>query len=171
MSDPAPERPRVWPGAFAERLARAAGGRFVSVVPIASSSRVRTRAEATELWRDLRTRAEELIAEANAVLIELPGGDGGPTLSLLDELGGDVLGFVIGYDGRWARIRREVDGPTAHVGLERSSSPGPAGHVRLAGVAAVESIVLELVLAVPSAVGTKRTFARDDPHRRRTPAG
>jgi hypothetical protein len=60
----------------------------------------------------IRSLAEQLVCEANAVLRE-----SGDVISLDDERGPGVLGFTLGYRGRLARVRTAVSGRFAEARL------------------------------------------------------
>lgn len=74
---------------------------------------------ATDAQVIIRSLAEQLVSEANAVLRER-----GDVISLDDEVGPGELAFTLGYRGRSARVQTRMAGRSALVSL---IVPGRAG--------------------------------------------
>lgn len=65
-------------------------------------------AEAAHTQVEVRSLAEQLVSEANAILREH-----GDAISLVDDSGPDELAFTMGYQDRSARVRTMLSGRTA----------------------------------------------------------
>lgn len=94
---------------------------------------------ATDRQVVVRSLAEQLVSEANAVLREH-----GSTISLVDHPGPGLLAFTLTYGERSARVQTKVDGHSAIGRLEI------AGHEterprRLTSEDELQSLVLSLV--------------------------
>jgi hypothetical protein len=89
----------------------------------------------------LRSLAEQLVCEANAVLSAA-----GQRIALDDELGGQALSFTITYQGRSARIATRREAGVARASLDHWG-PRPPQLVELAGPAALEDLIAALVSA------------------------
>jgi len=76
--------------------------------PRTGPSRQRSVAAGTGTQVEIRSLAEQLVSEANAVLREH-----GTAISLVDDTGPGELTFALGYRGRSARVRTRVTGHTA----------------------------------------------------------
>ncbi|MGE3287796.1 MAG: hypothetical protein AB7J32_17115 [Pseudonocardia sp.] len=102
------------------------------------SSELRSVAQANDDWVAQRARAEQVVAEANAMR-----NGHAPLIDLVDQIGADHLGFALTVGGRTAAVVMHLTGRTAWVELERSyvRSDGP---VELADLQALEDLVIEL---------------------------
>jgi hypothetical protein len=89
----------------------------------------------------LRSLAEQLVCEANAVLSAA-----GQRIALEDELAEQVLAFTISYRGRRARIATRREGGAARASLDQCGPRAPR-LVELAGPAALEDLIAALVSA------------------------
>ncbi|MGB3696628.1 MAG: hypothetical protein WBA05_04280 [Gordonia sp. (in: high G+C Gram-positive bacteria)] len=98
-----------------------------------------TVAEAADTQVIIRSLAEQLVSEANAVLTDAPDAR---VISLVDETGPGALAFTLGYADRSARVETVVSGHTATaqlvVGGQRQSR-------RLAGEDEMAALVLDLI--------------------------
>jgi hypothetical protein len=102
-------------------------------------SRPESVAEATHTQVEIRSLAEQLVSEANAVLREH-----GNTITLVDDCGPRELAFTMGYGDRAARVRTALTGRTAVAQL---LIPGqPAGEPRrLTNDDELQALVLSLL--------------------------
>jgi hypothetical protein len=87
----------------------------------------------------IRSLAEQLVCEANAVLRET-----GDVISLDDDCGPGALGFSLGYRGRSARVRTEVASPYAQARLLAGGEPD-RGPSRLVGANEMRALLLTLI--------------------------
>lgn len=71
-------------------------------------SRPESVARATHTQVEVRSLAEQLVSEANAILRELGG-----AITLVDDSGPGELAFTLGYADRTARVRTALSGRTA----------------------------------------------------------
>jgi hypothetical protein len=85
-------------------------------------------AVAVDEWFSLRARAEQLVAEANAML-----GAGQERIELRDEYGTEVLAFVIARRGGWLRLLVHRDEQTrgGRVEIDRPGGASPMHPVDL----------------------------------------
>jgi hypothetical protein len=103
------------------------------------SSELRQRAAAVDTWFSLRTRSEQLVAEANAMM------DGRcPLIDLVDESGTGELAFTLRHGRRWARLRVHDSGPAAFVELEPWTGRSAAPTEPVDG-AALEDLLAQLI--------------------------
>jgi hypothetical protein len=76
-------------------------------------SELRSRAATVDTWFYLRTRAEQVVAEANAML------EGrAPLFDLEDESGSGRLAFVVRHGSRWMRLRIDHVDPRTFLELD-----------------------------------------------------
>jgi hypothetical protein len=94
---------------------------------------------ATDAQVIIRSLAEQLVSEANAVLREH-----GDVMSLEDEVGPGSLAFTVGYRERAARVQTVMAGRSAVVQLivDGRSEAAPR---RLAGEDELRALVLRLI--------------------------
>jgi hypothetical protein len=94
---------------------------------------------ATDVQVRIRSLAEQLVCEANAVLRET-----GDVITLDDECGPGALSFTLGYRGRSARVRTAVSGQYAQARLFVAGEPrhGPRC---LAGEGELRALLLTLI--------------------------
>ncbi|MFE9322491.1 hypothetical protein ACIHDR_24475 [Nocardia sp. NPDC052278] len=112
-------------------------------VPETQPSRPRPIPEATDNQVVIRSLAEQLICEANAVL-----SDRGDTMSLVDDSGPHEFAFTLGYRHRSARIRTELSGRAGTAELSLSGKPVHETR-ELGGEAALQALVLSLLADRP----------------------
>jgi hypothetical protein len=119
--------------------AEGTGGGDVHVPLRLRASELRTVARANDDWVAQRARAEQVVAEANAMRSR-PA----PPIDLTDQIGPDHLGFVLAVGGRSAGVVLHLTGATAWLELERSyaRSDGP---VEIADIRVLEDLVVELI--------------------------
>lgn len=98
-------------------------------------------AAATDVQVIIRSLAEQLVSEANAVLDA-----SGPQLTLVDETGPGALAFTLGYAGRTARVQTVMSGRTAIAELVIDGEPDPRPR-RLTSEEELESLLLTLIPA------------------------
>lgn len=95
----------------------------------------------------MRSQAEQLVCEANAVLAET-----GQRVTLDDEVGTEALAFTLRFDDRVARIATRRVGEAAQARFDgwgsRCSEP-----VELADTDALEDVIALLVAGKPTAAG------------------
>src|ERR1700740_1122110 len=89
-----------------------------AVGPHTQPSRRRPVPEATATQVVIRSLAEQLVCEANAVLV-----DHGDTVSLIDDSGPDEFAFTLGYRDRSARIKTTLSGRTGIAQLDFHGTP------------------------------------------------
>ena len=94
---------------------------------------------ATDAQVTLRSLAEQLVCEANAVL-----GDGGDAVDLEDQCGPGALGFTLTFRDRSAVVRTVISGRRAQARLLVGGEP-PGGPRRLAGGEQLRALVLTLI--------------------------
>ena len=99
-------------------------------VPVATDSQV-----------IVRSLAEQLVSEANAVLR-----DHGDLISLDDEVGPGGLSFTLGYRDHSARVRTTVSGRSAVACLVIDGQAGQQPHM-LSGENELQALVLSLIAA------------------------
>lgn len=99
-----------------------------------------TVAHAADTQVIIRSLAEQLVSEANAVLVDSEAAAG--TLGLTDETGTGALAFTLDYADRSARIETVVSGHTAIAQLVVRGVPTSR---RLAGEDEMAALVLELI--------------------------
>lgn len=99
---------------------------------------------ATDAQVIIRSLAEQLVSEANAILREH-----GEVITLQDEVGPGELSFTFSYRGRTVRIQTVMAGRSALVRLiaEGDSQDTPR---RLTSEAELQSLVLSLIAAAPA---------------------
>jgi hypothetical protein len=108
---------------------------------------------ATDAQVIIRSLAEQLVSEANAVLRQH-----GEVVSLRDEVGPGGLAFTLGYRERTARVQTAMSGRSALVRLitdedatgEDITGEGTAGEPRqLSSEAELQALLLSLIAAGP----------------------
>jgi hypothetical protein len=109
-------------------------------VPRMAASTERGVAEATHTQVEVRSLAEQLVSEANAVLRSH-----GDVIELRDETGVGRLGFTLAYRDRAARVHTEIAGrtATARITLPGTSSTGP---VELSSADELRALLLTLIV-------------------------
>jgi hypothetical protein len=119
-------------------------------VPATATERSRPEpaAAAVDVQVMIRSLAEQLVCEANAVLRET-----GDVIVLADECGPGALAFTLVYRGRSARVRTVVSGRYAEARVLVGGEPD-RGPRRLAGEG--ELRVLLLTLIQPRTAGAGR---------------
>lgn len=101
-------------------------------------------AVATDTQVIVRSLAEQLVSEANAVLREH-----GERITLVDDSGPGQLAFTLGYADRYARVETHVSGHSAVARLVRPG--GDEEHPRqLAGEDELQALVLSLLAGSPT---------------------
>jgi hypothetical protein len=90
-----------------------------------------------------RALAEQLVAEANAVLASTGLAAVGDVIELADELGGGRLSFVLRYQARYARVSTSFEHRTS-LGRLHGVGAG-AGEVALDGPEQLERLILLLL--------------------------
>ena len=113
------------------------------VVPHTQPSRRRPVPEATDTQVVIRSLAEQLVCEANAVLVE-----SGDTISLIDDSGPDEFAFTLGYRDRSARIKTTLSGRTGIAQLAFAGTPA-AENRELGGEDELRALVLTLLAGAP----------------------
>ena len=104
-------------------------------------SEVRRVAAATHEWFSLRARAEQVVAEANAMLAGR-----GPTIDLCDEAGTGELGFRLHHGSRSVRISMGRRDRRGWVDLRFEPLPGrKGGPVEPADDATLEDLVIDIL--------------------------
>ncbi|MEV0183178.1 hypothetical protein AB0I54_28365 [Streptomyces sp. NPDC050625] len=111
--------------------------------PATEPSRSRAVAEATDTQVLVRSLAEQLVCEANAILREH-----GTTFSLVDEAGPGNLAFTIGFGDSSARVQTEVHG---HTAVGRLIAPGLPDDepLQLTTEDELQSLLLSLITTSP----------------------
>jgi hypothetical protein len=94
---------------------------------------------ATDVQVIIRSLAEQLVSEANAILREH-----GDVISLEDEVGPGELAFTLSYRGRAARVQTVMAGRSAVVRLILGGRPAGAPQ-QLTGEDEVQALVLSLI--------------------------
>jgi hypothetical protein len=89
----------------------------------------------------VRSLAEQLVSEANAVLH-----DHGDVMSLDDEAGPGGLSFTLGYRDHSARVQTTVSGRSAEACLVIDGQAGQQPHM-LSGENELQALVLSLIAA------------------------
>jgi hypothetical protein len=84
-------------------------------------SELQRRANAVDSWVSLRARAEQVVAEANAM-----SGSAAPLVALIDETESGELAFSLRGADRWARLRLEMVGGQGFVELITWTGTSPA---------------------------------------------
>lgn len=107
--------------------------------PRTGHSRPRGVAAATDTQVVIRSLAEQLVSEANAVLAEH-----GTAISLADATGPGELAFTLGYRGRSARVSTRVTGRTATGQLLLPGQP-PAAARELRSQDELQALLLTLL--------------------------
>jgi hypothetical protein len=107
-------------------------------VPRTEPSRTRPVARATDSQVVIRSLAEQLVSEANAVLSAH-----GETITLVDDSGPSELAFSLSYRDRVARIRTTVSSRTATAELAYAGAPQP--QQQLTGEDQLRALLLNLV--------------------------
>ncbi|MEJ9077735.1 hypothetical protein WKY82_04855 [Gordonia malaquae] len=100
-------------------------------------------AEGADTQVIIRSLAEQLVSEANAVLAWHDGGGPGGELTLIDETGPGALSFTLGFGARRARIQTVISGHTATASLV--TEDGGDAPRRLTDEEQVQDLVLELL--------------------------
>jgi hypothetical protein len=106
---------------------------------------------ATDTQVIIRSLAEQLVSEANAVLREH-----GDVMRLDDEVGPGELAFTLGYRGRTARVQTQMAGRSALVSLivaGRAATQGPQPR-QLTSENELQSLVLSLIAPSSGAPST-----------------
>lgn len=98
-------------------------------------------AVATDAQVIIRSLAEQLISEANAVLTQTD-----PPLTLIDEAGPGALAFTVGCADRTARVQTVMSGRTgtAQLVIDGESDPIPR---RLSSETELQALILSLIPA------------------------
>ena len=112
-------------------------------MPHTQPSRRRPVPEATDTQVVIRSLAEQLVCEANAVLV-----DHGDTISLIDDSGPDEFAFTLGYRDRSARIKTTLSGRTGIAQLAFAGTPA-AENRELGGEDELRALVLTLLAGAP----------------------
>jgi hypothetical protein len=94
---------------------------------------------ATDTQVVIRSLAEQLVCEANAVLREL-----GDVITLDDECGPGALAFTLGYRDRSARVRTVMSGQYAEACLLIDGEPGHDPR-QLASEEELQALLLTLI--------------------------
>lgn len=106
-------------------------------------------AVAVDEWFGLRARAEQVVAEANAML-----DDGVGRIVLDDEAGTGELAFVIAWRGRSVRLHVREDGdegsPSMRVAVD---GPGAGPPAKPEDLGFLEELVVDMVAAGQRAAG------------------
>ena len=108
-------------------------------VPVTEASLPGPVPDATDAQVVVRSLAEQLVSEANAVLREH-----GDTIALVDEPGPGRLAFTLAYADRVARVRTQVSGRTAVAELQVAGRETPRPR-RLASEDELQALVLSLL--------------------------
>lgn len=108
-------------------------------VPVTESSSPTSVAVATDVQVVVRSLAEQLVSEANAILREH-----GDVIVLADEPGPGSLAFTMTYGDRSARVETEVSGHTALAQLVMAGQSTDQPR-RLTSEDEVQSLVLSLL--------------------------
>ena len=103
-----------------------------------------TVAEGTDTQVIIRSLAEQLVCEANAVLAWHADDEAPREVTLIDETGPGALAFVLACGDRSARIETRIDGHTATARLIEADAP-PGAPRRLTDEDQLGSLVLELI--------------------------
>ncbi|MFI5708373.1 hypothetical protein [Kribbella sp. NPDC051620] len=102
---------------------------------------------ATDTQVIVRSLAEQLVSEANAIL--RPRGD---VIDLVDQVGPGELTFTMTYHDRAARVRTVMSGHSALVSLDVSNQPDrPSQPRRLSSEDELQGLVLSLIEPHPHA--------------------
>ncbi|MEW2505528.1 hypothetical protein ACQPXB_44455 [Amycolatopsis sp. CA-161197] len=112
-------------------------------VPATEPAAPRSVAVATDEQVIIRSLAEQLVCEANAILREH-----GPVFSLVDDSADGELAFTVGFSDRSARIRTAMSGREATVQLVIAGEPDDAPR-RLAGDEELRALLLSLLTPAP----------------------
>src|ERR1700757_1180578 len=112
-------------------------------MPHTQPSRRRPVPEATDTQVVIRSLAEQLVCEANAVLV-----DHGDTISLIDDSGPDEFAFTLGYRHRSARIKTPLPGRRATPHPAWAGTPA-AENRELGGEDELRALVLTLLAGAP----------------------
>jgi hypothetical protein len=107
--------------------------------PRTEPSRPRGVAAGTDTQAVIRSLAEQLVSEANAVLREH-----GTAFSLVDDTGPGELAFTLGYRDRSARVRTRVNGHTATGQLLLPGQP-PSAARELCSEDELQALLLTLL--------------------------
>jgi len=111
--------------------------------PATASSHERRLAEATDEQMMIRSLAEQLVSEANAILREH-----GPVVDLTDECGPGALAFTLSYCDRSARLQTSMSGRSAIARLTTSADRDTDPRT-LAGEDELQAVVLSLIAPRP----------------------
>ncbi|MGH3635589.1 MAG: hypothetical protein ACRDTS_16190 [Mycobacterium sp.] len=95
----------------------------------------------------MRSQAEQLVCEANAVLAGT-----GQRITLDDEVGTEALAFTLRFDDRVARIATRRVGEAAQARFDGWGSRCSEA-VELADIGALEDVIALLVAGKPTGVG------------------
>jgi hypothetical protein len=109
--------------------------------PTTEPATARSVAEATDEQVIIRSLAEQMVSEANAILRER-----GEVFSLVDDSGDGELAFTVGFEDRRARIRTAIAGRegVAQLMIGDRLDPEPK---RLAGEEELRALLLSLLTA------------------------
>lgn len=114
--------------------------------PVTRPSRPKPIGVAADEQVAIRSLAEQLVSEANAVLESI-----GEEITLVDDVGEGHLAFTLGYQGRRSHVATGFTGRTAVARLHGIGSPCHSA-VELDGAEAVEGLLLLLLAkAAPQA--------------------
>jgi hypothetical protein len=108
-------------------------------LPVTEPSHTESLAVATDTQLMIRSLAEQLVSEANAILSEHDR-----SISLVDETGTSEFAFTLRYDDRSARVQTVVSGRTA---LAQLVVPGAEDHApqRLSTDDEMQALLLNLL--------------------------
>jgi hypothetical protein len=107
--------------------------------PQVRPSEIRRVAAAAHEWFELRARAEQVVAEANAMLAARA-----PTIDLVDEAGTGELAFVLRHGSRSVRVSMGRRRQRAWVDLP-SERPPEGGPVEPADGSALEDLIIDML--------------------------
>jgi hypothetical protein len=129
---------------FMARVADAVGGDVSVDRPSLRTSVAKTVPVGADEQMVLRSIAEQLVSEANAVLP-----DGAPRIELTDRLVADQLGFTMSCGPRTVVVKTRFDGGVA-VGELQGFGATCGGSVELAGPDELERLILLLLTGTSS---------------------
>ncbi|MEU4666661.1 hypothetical protein AB0F91_01520 [Amycolatopsis sp. NPDC023774] len=112
-------------------------------VPATEPATPRSVAVATDEQVIIRSLAEQLVCEANAILREH-----GPVFSLVDDSIDGELAFTVGFSDRRARVRTAMSGREATVQLVIAGETDEVPR-RLAGDEELRALLLSLLRPAP----------------------
>ena len=113
--------------------------------PATAPTRAESVAVATDTQVIIRSLAEQLVSEANAILAEHDR-----AISLVDETGPGALAFTLGYAGRAARVQTVLSGHSGTAQLVIAGTPADQPR-RLTNDQELQSLLLALLSDAPLA--------------------